>query len=253
VAYVQSVVRFMRDDLVYRGEVLQSPRHNVVKYSRVPKGHIVLFDVQRQAGQEEYLRPDRVRMEAECLGLEPVREIYCGPGDAVTQELLAEWVKQESQLGGAEIEGVVIKNYGRFAADGKALLGKFVRESFKEAMGCRTGTKGSSGIEELYSRYNTEARWQKAFQHLKEAGGLLQAPQDIPKLFKEVHRDLEEEEMENIKDILWGLFGKRIKGGATKGLAEWYKNKLVAAQFGEESDDGGESTDGVEGEGQEDR
>ena len=79
--------------------------------------------------------------------------------------------------------------------------------------------------------YRTEARWAKAAQHLKEAGKLEGTPRDIGKLIVEVKRDIEEEEMEAIKDFLFKQFGEELLRRSTVGLPEYYKNKLLDDSF----------------------
>lgn len=49
-------------------------------------------------------------------------------------------------------------------------------------------------LELLYDSYRTEARWQKAVQHLRDEGKLLGEPKDIGPLMAEIWRDLVEEE-----------------------------------------------------------
>ena len=35
----------LRDGWTYRGEVLDKPKHNALAYDRVPKGNVILFDI----------------------------------------------------------------------------------------------------------------------------------------------------------------------------------------------------------------
>jgi len=225
-------------ELVYRGESISKPRHNVLTYGRTPKGHVVLFDCQRKDASEYYSDPALVRIKALCLGLEPARTLYEGPGDDFTKETIEKYMELESTLGGCKLEGIVIKNYGQFGPDKKALMGKCVRAEFKEKMQGRIKQSKVDTIEEVIARYRTEARWQKAFQHLREEGALICAPQDIPKLMKAVLQDVEEECADEIRDLLWKSFRKRILRGTTRGLPEWYKDKLLTMQFEEEGEDG---------------
>ena len=55
------------DGWTYRGEYLQKPAHNTLKYGRVPRGHIILFDI--NAAEEDYLSPLAKAEEAERIGL----------------------------------------------------------------------------------------------------------------------------------------------------------------------------------------
>lgn len=225
----------LRDKLklgyTYRGEVLDKPKHNVLAYLRVPAGNVILFDI--NTGEEEYLDADGKVIEAARLGLEVVPEMYFGPGSGVTEADIKQWLERESCLGGVKIEGVVIKNYLRFGVDKKALMGKYVSEAFKEKHGQTAYGKPSFGsvIDRLVGMLRTEARWQKAVQHLREAGVITDSPKDIGAVIKEVHTDVMKEEVDFIKDALFKEFRKDILGGVCRGVAEWYKARLLTRQF----------------------
>ena len=211
----------------YRGETLAKPKHNALAYSRVPKGHVILFDI--NIGEESYLSYEMVCEEAARLGLEVVPRFQAEP----TLEAMRDLLSQESILGGAKIEGVVVKNYGRFGLDGKVLMAKHVSEAFKEVHGTvKYGKPGKGDIlDRLKSMLRTEARWQKALQHLREAGRILDAPQDIGPLIKMVQADIVEEEEAFIKDALYHEYEEHILRGAIAGLPEWYKDLLLKKQF----------------------
>ena len=217
----------------YRGEYLQKPHHTALTYNRIPKGNIILFDI--NIGLEDYLPYEAKAAEAERIGFEVAPRLFEG---IVTKEILVELLSRESILGGPKIEGVVIKpiGYGLLGVDGKALLGKFVSEEFKEVHR-REWKKGNPSnkdiIGRLIERYRTEARWEKAAQHLREIETLQDMPQDIGPLMKEVIADLLREEVSGIKDALFAWAWKAIARGAVRGLPEWWKAKLLARQFEE--------------------
>jgi hypothetical protein len=233
---VAAVVAF-RDKLkvgwTYRGEVLRKPKHNVLAYSRVPTGNIILFDI--NTGEEEYLEPLAKGFEAQRLGLECVPQLYLGPGSGVVEADIRRWLEQGSCLGGPKIEGVVIKNYARFGIDKKALMGKFVSEAFKEKHKDEAGMYGKPTfggvIDRITSQLKTEARWRKGIQHLREAGVLTDSPKDIGALIREIHADVVKEEEDWIKEQLYKEFRKDILGGVCRGVAEWYKEELLKKQF----------------------
>lgn len=53
-----------------------------------------------------------------------------------------------------------------------------------------------------------------------------------PKVYnREVHKDLEEECADEIKELLYKWAVKDIKRSVIKGLPEWYKEKLLEKQF----------------------
>lgn len=138
----------------------------------------------------------------------------------------------DSSLGGAKIEGVVIKNYHRFShIDGKALMGKYVSEAFKEVHRKEWARPTRADfMEVLIEQYRTEARWNKAVQHIAERGELQNAPQDIGVLIREVQQDVFSEEEAAIKEQLWAWAKPMIQRGAIKGLPEWWKQKLLERQ-----------------------
>lgn len=219
---------------IYRGEVLKKPRHNTLKYNRVPMGHVVLFDI--NTGLETYLPYKQVETVANSLGLEVVPLLYEGMIDNI--DMCLGLLERESFLGGPKIEGVVIKNYVRFGQDGKALMGKYVSEAFKEVHNKEWKKNNPSKkdmIHELIGRYRTEPRWQKAVQHLAERGELVNEPKDIGPLVKEVQEDILAECGEEIKQILFDWAWPHVRRGVSTGVAEWYKKELLKRQFDNDS------------------
>lgn len=226
----------------YRAEYLAKPKHNSLAYDRVPTSHLILFDVDR--GDQDYVSPEELHAIAANLGLEAVPTLRVGVVDSV-QDFRA-LLDTTSVLGGQKIEGVVVKNYAMFGPDKKILMAKFVSESFKEVHHAEwKNSNPSSGdvIDALIAQYRSPTRWAKAVQHLREAGQLEDAPEDIGLLFKEVPADLRREEADAIKDALFVWAWPKVQRGATAGLAEWYKEQLLTRQFDEPEpvDEGGEA------------
>lgn len=224
------------DGWTYRGEYLQKPKHNTLVYDRVPKNHIVLFDIAR--GLEDYLSPAYVEDEAERLGLDSVPTFYFG--EVKEKSELVDLLDRESFLGGPKIEGFVIKNYDQFATDGKPMFGKYVSEAFKEkhTKEWKISAPGRKDvIAQIIEMYSTEARFQKAVQHLKEDGELLGDPRDIGHLMKEVQTDLDEECRWEIAVKLYNHFKKDILRGIVRGVPNWYKGELLNKQFEETNDE----------------
>lgn len=217
----------------YRAEYLAKPKHNSLSYDRIPKKHLIIFDI--NTGLETYLSYEDKKAEAERLGLDIVPILF--EGMIETPELFRKLLDTESILGGQKIEGVVIKNYSRFGQDKKALFGKFVSEHFKEvhAREWKT-TNPSTGdvIQNLINEYKTPARWQKAVQHLTESGAIESSPKDIELLMREVPIDIEKECVDEIKEKLFEFAWPKIKRGVIFGLPEWYKERLLEMQFNKE-------------------
>lgn len=216
----------LNDGWTYRAEYLNKPKHNVLTYDRVPVKNLIIFDI--NTAEETYLEYHEKEQEAKRIGLEIVPILYTGRITDATSLLAL--LERTSILGGAKIEGVVVKNYLRFGNDKKAVMGKYVSEAFKEHH--KLAWKPTqSAVESIIAGYKTEARWLKAIQHLREAGKELDGPQCIGDLIREVHRDFEEECKDAVMTILYNDAIKRIRGGLTAGLPEWYKKLLMEATF----------------------
>jgi len=218
----------LRPGWVYRGEYLSKPKHNVQAYARIPKQHIILFDV--MTGPETYLQYDDKCAEAERLGLEVVPTFYVGALPGISDDQIRDFLDHDSILGGCKVEGFVIKNYNRFGIDKKILIGKFVSPEFKERHGgeWKKANPGTNDVvQNLVTQLKTEARWRKAVQHLRDNGTLVGGPEDIGPLMCELQKDLEREEGDFIRDHLYEHFIKQIKRGVCGGFPEFYKGTLA--------------------------
>jgi len=216
----------------YRCEYLQKPHHNTLNYSRVPNKHIILFDI--NTGEEKYVSYEEKKKEAERIGLEVVPLLFNGKLSETNKFI--ELLETESILGGVKIEGCIIKNYNRFGLDGKVLMGKYVSEKYKEVHDKewrKANSQSKDIIQNLILSLKTEARWEKAIQHLRDGGTLTDSPKDIGELIKEVQKDMIEEYEEYIKETLYKYAKSKITRGIIAGLPEWYKEKLMNRQFEE--------------------
>jgi hypothetical protein len=229
---VVAIEDLLRDGWTYRAEYLSKPKHNTLAYDRVPENYLIILDI--NDGCQSYIPYHQKKDEAERIGLEVTPLLFAGVVETADQ--LREFMGRVSILGGQTIEGVVIKNYAKYGPDGKALMGKHVSEQFKERHGKDWKLRHPGGkdiIEDITYRFRTEARWEKAVQHLREWGDLKDNPVDIGPLLKVVNQDILEECGDEIKEILWKWAWRRLSGKLTYGLPEWYKNKLMEAQFDE--------------------
>lgn len=227
VATVLRLAPELHDGWTYRGEVLSKPKHNTLEYGRVPEGNVILFDVMTDR-PEWYLSREEKKAEADRLGLEIVPLIYVGRIEGPSQ--LLEMLDRESCLGNQRIEGVVVKNNCKFSEDGKPMFGKYVSEAFKEVHRIDYKQRHPNRVDvvdRIIEAHCTNARWEKAVQHLAEAGQLREEPADIGGLVREVSRDVADECAESIKQELWEHFRKQILSGVTRGLPEWYKRRLA--------------------------
>ena len=215
---------------IYRGEAITSPKHNHLKYDRIPEGGVILFDV--DVGEENRVSsPDELKAIADSLGLEVVPTIFVGKVESL--EGLKTHLEGESVLGGVKPEGIVIKNYTRFGVDGKMLMAKLVRDDFRESnkkdFSARHPTIGTI-VEFLVDELRSENRWKKAIQHLRDDGIITDSPKDIGPLLKEIQADVLDEEEEYIKEQLFKAVKKDVMRGVVRGFPEWYKMLLVERQ-----------------------
>jgi hypothetical protein len=232
---VETVLRLaskLPDGLIFRGEYLAKPHHNTLTYGRAPAQFVIIYDI--QTAGEYYLEREEKQSLCDELGLELVPEFYRGmiPQDGST-EFLASFFGRSSILGGS-IEGIVIKpaSYDLFGVDKKLLVAKYVREEFREVHKAtwkqEHGEKtGADIITGLARQFATPARWEKAVHHLRDAGLLVNAPQDIGKLMAEVPVDVAKEEADAIKEALFTWVWPQLKRKLTAGLPEWYKDRLA--------------------------
>lgn len=229
VAHILKVHNLLPEDIFFFAETLARQKHNTLRYETVPKNHIALF-----AGFTYDMTPipySELQVWAEQLEVDVVpilyRGVHCGI-DAVIKLL-----ETESYLGGPTIEGVVAKNYNHSAMidDNRYypyLVGKYVSEEFKEKhqKNFKAGSRKETLIE-FFKSYNTEARWSKAIQHLRDEGKLTGEPKDIGPLIKELTEDFIMEEKENVKIRLWAEYKKQIIHYVIKGFPEWYKKQIL--------------------------
>lgn len=228
-----NVIKELEDKLtpgwIYRGEYLSRPKHNTLAYDRIPKNHIMIFDI--MVDEERYLNHANKVSEAERLGFEVVPLVYEGnfTQGFCFEDTLKSWIDRISVLGGNKAEGIVIKNYNQFGPDKKIIIGKFVSDQFKEIhrkTWKETHLSKTDFFQLLGSMYRTEARWRKAIQHLAERGELKNERSDIGKLLTEVNEDIAKECKDEILEQVWKHIKPNFDRQVTKGLAEWYLIEL---------------------------
>jgi hypothetical protein len=229
---VKSLIPMLKLGWTYRGEVLVKKQHNALAYDRTPEGYIIIWDI--NPGYEEYLDYQAKAAEAARLGLECVPLLYTGMVAGIEQ--FRTFLDTTSCLGGQKIEGVVVKplGYSLFGTDKKVLIGKFVSEAFKEVHRKTWGESNPAGKDILAligAKYTTAARWQKALAHLRETGKIEDSPRDIGLLINEVPVDVLSDSQDEIKEALFKWAWPHIKRQVTRGLAEWYKEKLLEKSF----------------------
>lgn len=223
-------------DVQFYCEYLKKPHHNCLNYERIPKNHLYLFGVR---DRDYFWESEQLIDMAHKCEIEPINVIYKGK---TNPEEIKQFLERDSILGNEKIEGVVVKNYQQPAVLGGIVLplsmGKYVREEFKERNDKNwKAESGKSKLDVFIASFKSEARWQKAVQHLRDEDKLTNSPKDIGLLFPEILNDLVEEEKENIKDFLYNLYIDDIKRASTAGLPEWYKDGLMMGKFKEVTED----------------
>lgn len=241
----ETIKQTFNPDTYFYCEYLQKPKHNVLKYERVPSGHLVLFDVLHEG--KWIIDRGNLDVHAHDLGIEAVPELYrgvvemqrVGAGEKFDRtkgwtgtDFLKNMINQTmSFLGGVTIEGVVMKNYNEWMTIGDMVFPvftKYVREEYKEQHDKAWKTKSpKTSLEEYFKSFNNENRFRKAIQHMKESGNLTNSVKDIGPLLKEIQEDIKVEEKEQIQEYLYNHFIKDIMRVSVRGFADWYKEFLI--------------------------
>lgn len=220
----------------YRGECVAKPKHNALSYDRTPKDFVILFDI--LTDEEDYLPYPELKAEAHRLGYEVVPQLFEGMINSA--EEFRGWLDTVSILGGQKIEGVVAKPLSpMFGQDKKLLMAKFVSEAYKEvhskAWGESNPTSGDI-LDKLGKMYGTQARWDKAIQHMKEAGKIEGRVQDIGPIIQEIPKDVGIECKDEIKQYLWKWAWPHVQRTIIRGFPDYYKELLLRQQFEDESE-----------------
>lgn len=215
------------------GEFLSKPKQNTIVYARTPNWYIVVFDV---IVNGYYLNRQQKESFISNFGmLEVVPLLWEGKGEDFTDEVREKLLKTPSFLGHQKgydkVEGIVVKNYEKLfdprfrALEGKHMVVKIVNESFQEKHKVENPSQGNK-VEELINSLNSEARWKKTIQHLREDGKLVNHMRDLGLIIPAIVADIEEEEKETIKEELFKIYMPKIKGRCTRGLPEFYMKYL---------------------------
>lgn len=223
------------EGFIFHGEYLQAPRHNTLAYDRTPKNHFALYGVTNKSAQKVVASYSALQEWAGLIDVDVVPLLFEG---TAVQENFSEWIvgltDRTSYLGGARVEGVVIKRYEPILIGGQLLpltQAKYVTEAFKEKHGVEWKATNKGPLEKIADSLAARPRWEKAIQRAREAGTLDGSPKDIGPLLKSINQDMVEEEKEEIKELLWSLFWKDINRMAVRGFPEFYKQKLVSDSF----------------------
>jgi hypothetical protein len=234
VEYIKRIELRLQPNWCYYGEYLQSPKHNALCYNDIPDHNIALFGI-RVPGGSFIEHHELLTDHAKSLSIDVVPLLYSG--NKMDFGNIQRLIEQESYLGGPNREGVVIKRYDLEQWIGGVLFlitsAKYVSEKFKEKhdKDWKKEHTTPGKLEQLKESLRTEARWEKAVQHLREAGIFEPDPRMIGPLIKEIRQDILQEELDYIQDVLWGIHSREILGHITRGMPEWFKKKLAKGEF----------------------
>jgi hypothetical protein len=241
VEYIKSIKHLLHNNVFLYGETFKKPKHNTLCYDTIPTHHFALFGVY-DLTMDHWYGYEGIISIARAIDIDVVPLLFKGKiaSDCTIKNVLEEFLDRTSYLGGAKVEGVVIKNYSRQMCIAKDIYtpfmaAKYVSESFKEVHRGRWNSeeRPSGKWESFCATYNSTARWDKAVIHLQERGLLTDSPKDIGLLLREINNDIENEEKNIICNFLWNIHKKELLSAATKGLAEYYKQRLITDTYGE--------------------
>ncbi len=220
-------------------EYLERQKHNVLVYGRVPKNNLVLFDIILVSnGMVRKVEKDDdgvwyKHKVADEIGIEKEWIMYEGEWK---EGMLKEFLNKESSLGKEKVEGIIIKNYNKtYPVDmlstksyfGFHLVGKWVREDFKEKLNKEWNVKKKmESMQGIIEALLTEARLNKAIQHLKEEGKIQNEKRDLAHLIPEFIEDIIDEERQWIEKQLWKVFEREFRLKAQRFVVKKYLERL---------------------------
>ena len=218
----------------YHGEAMTSRLTNTNEYERVPNCFWIIYEIVRE--DNTVLSPEEMEIALKDTPFETVKIFYDNkheePTDltVVVDKIMKDIENKRlvSGLGGIP-EGCVVKVINVLKKDKYSTTRyKYVREEFQEANHTKKKrlpqVSDQDFIQELGSIYNTDARFQKAIQHLQERNCWKDnIEKNIPGLVDELDRDLIKEELDEIKNLLFIRFWPEISKASRAGLQDFLK------------------------------
>lgn len=226
-----NLMRLIPKDCILFGEMAQN--QCTLKYDKTYP--LVLFDIAKTTDYgldfvDSEFQQKHLSEISGALNIPKVPIFYIGRIEKAEQ--LAEFLERDSFLGRTKLEGIVIKNYSRLNQWNRQLFAKLVREEFREENKRVFKRVDFKSIEEeIAERFFTRARLVKMVQKLKEEGKYEGHLRDIRHLVGDTPKDIYEENKEDIKEILFEHFWKRISRIVTGRVAPEYKKLLEEELF----------------------
>jgi hypothetical protein len=122
VSHVQKYRHLVPDNTMFYAETLHAPKHNVIKYDRVPEGNLALLGVYNVEGEIFVSDHSNLTHWAAVMEIEVIPLLFFGQllvpveGDSISDDrngagLAIQFLECDSVLGGSKVEGIVVKNY----------------------------------------------------------------------------------------------------------------------------------------------
>jgi len=220
-------------------EYMQSEKHNVLKYDRVPTNNLYLFAA-KDLDNNRWLRERELFKLARLLDIEPPNIL--GAISRLDEKLLDKIINFNSVLGG-KMEGIVLTTYDYDSGYvwgipqwyGFPLKVKYVSDEFREVMEIeRSGMSKklkqqalqtvNDLVNMLLDKYVTEARLRKVRMQLQEKNLYTGTEKDIGVAIKTFWEDLSDEEYQNITDDILKIIMKQFRKKLGRRIANMIKN-----------------------------
>ena len=213
---------FFKEGYFYHGESMKSKRTITCEYQRVPRFYWIVYEIVKE--DNYILTPEEMTEHLANTGIETVQILYDSKDQPETDlvkfvpELLhkLETGEIKSSLGNL-CEGFVLKRLNQIKDDKLVISrAKFVRTKFQEQHHQKKGkiqeVSDEQFIKEIGEIYNTNARRNKAIQHLQDKGNWddKKLESNISKMVAELDNDLLKEAEQDIKNMLFVRFWPEI-------------------------------------------
>jgi hypothetical protein len=229
----------LNPNYIYHGESVCKLKHNVVVYERTPKNYFICYDI-FDISTKTFLSPELKKTELDRVGLEMVPILFYNQDPNISpydkcKELISQIEENniKSYLGGTP-EGIVLKHHAFKQHDKtSATKLKYVTTIFKERHQTKQPKFEASAddfLEQLGKSFSTEARFQKAYQHLVENERIDSTNvkrNDLDKIIGELGFDFDKEYKEEMMLLLWVEFSPIIKKYARENVGRWFTDNFL--------------------------
>lgn len=228
------------NEITLFAEFFNNVKHNGLTYNRVPLNNFYLFGARVDG---KHYQTEALIELANSLNIEPPN-ILASEIMVNSEEDLNKYLNVDSVLGGTVVEGIVIKNYhdsyppllaSTQAFFGYPLIGKIVNDFAKERINKEWGVmkRKTAPITKITTEFLTEARFNKAVQHLADEGTLNYEMKDLKVLIPEFYKDLLDEEKDEIIKLAMEDFWRHLKKKCDVFVVNSWKDHLIKKQFTE--------------------